>query len=148
MSYSIEMITLEPTSAVVLPRTVRRSALSDAIGPAVDRATSLVAAARVQPSGPPFVRYLTFGDEVEMEIGVPVESPQSIPALRSTMLPGGTAASTWHEGAHSGLPAAFSAVQHWIEEQGGAAGKPWEMYWTSHDADPARTQVVWPVTLP
>jgi effector-binding domain-containing protein len=148
MSYEIEVITLEPTSAVVLPRTVRRSALSDAIGPAVDRATSLVAAARAQPSGPPFVRYLAFGEDVEMEIGFPVESPQNIPALRSTMLPGGTAASTWHEGPYSGLPAAFAAVETWIDEQGATAGKPWEIYWTAHDADPARTQIVWPVTLP
>lgn len=145
MTYEIEVIDVEPTHTVVLPRRVRSGVLPEVIGPAIDRATSLVTAARLTPGGPPFVRYLSFGEEVEVEVGFPTDRPQSVPALRSSMLPGGRAASTWHVGPYSGLPAAFEAVTRWIEEHGAVPGRPWEWYWTPHDEDPPRTQVVWPV---
>lgn len=148
MHYEIEIVEIEPTPTVVLPRQVRPGVLAEVIGPAIDRATSLVTAASLTPSGPPFVRYLSFGDEVELEVGYPTARPENVPALRSSMLPGGRAAATWHVGSYAGLRVAFDAVSAWIDDHGLVPGRPWEWYWTPHDADSPRTQVVWPVKEP
>ncbi|MGA7271176.1 MAG: hypothetical protein WB239_08900, partial [Acidimicrobiia bacterium] len=94
--YEIEVIELTPTPAVVLPRTVQQSLLGDNIGRALGRIQAAVTAARVPVAGAPFVRYLSFGPEIEMEVGLPLAEPQSIPGLRAAILPGGPAASTWH----------------------------------------------------
>ncbi len=98
--------------------------------------------------GPSFVRYLYFGPQIEMEVGLPLTEPQSTPSLRATILPEGQAASTWHVGSYEGLPAAFSAVRAWVSENATQAGHPWGASWIAHDADPARTQVVWPIQFP
>ncbi len=143
--YEIEVIELTPTPAVVLPRTVQQSLLGDNIGRALGRIQAAVTAARVPVAGAPFVRYLSFGPEIEMEVGLPLAEPQSIPGLRAAILPGGPAASTWHTGPYEGLAGAFTAVRTWIEANAASAGHPWESYWTPADADPARTQIVWPI---
>jgi effector-binding domain-containing protein len=143
--YEIEVIDLAPTPAVVLPRTVQRNQLGEDIGRAMSRIQAAVTAARVPVAGAPFVRYLSFGEEIEMEVGLPLTEPQSIPSLRATILPGGPAASTWHLGPYDGLPEAFSTVREWVSENATSAGHPWEAYWTQHDAHPPRTQVVWPI---
>lgn len=146
--YEIEVIELIPTPAVVLPRTVQRQQLGDGIGQALDRIQAAVTAARVPVAGAPFVRYLSFGSEIEMEVGLPLTEPQSIPSLRAAILPGGPAASTWHVGSYEGLPDAFSAVRAWVSENAIGSGHPWETYWTPHDGDPPRTQIVWPIEFP
>lgn len=143
--YEIEVIELTPTPAVVLPRTIQQSKLGDGIGQALGRIRAAVTAARVPVAGAPFVRYLSFGPEIEMEVGLPLAQPHSIPGLRAAILPGGPAASTWHTGAYEGLAGAFAAVRAWVEANATSGGHPWESYWTPADAAPVRTQIVWPI---
>lgn len=143
----VEVVDLEPVNALVLAGRVARGELGPEIGRAIERVASLMNAARVAPHGPPFVRYRSYEDVVEMDVGFPVVEPQAVPSLRPTVLQGGSAATTWHEGSYDGLTDAFDAVARWIDDNGESAGSPWEVYWTSSDADLPRTQVVWPVTI-
>lgn len=147
LQYEIEVVELTPTPAVVLPRIVERHQLGDGIGQALNKVQAAVTTARVPVAGAPFVRYLSWRSEIEMEVGLPLFEPHSIPSLRAAILPGGPAASTWHVGSYEGLPAAFGAVRAWVTDNATGAGHPWESYWTAHDADPPRTQVVWPIQL-
>jgi len=146
--HTIEVVELAPTPAVVLPRRVATESLGDEIGRGIQRVRAAVTAARVPVAGAPFVRYLAMGPEMELEIGLPLKGSHSVPSLRATLLPGGTAATTWHTGPYTGLPGALADIEAWIAENATSAGDPWESYATAPDADPPRTQVVWPVTLP
>jgi len=143
----IEIVELTPAPAVVLPRKVRLEVLGDEIGAGIGRVEAAVTAAQVPVAGVPFVRYLTLGAEAEVEIGVPLNGSHSVPSLRATLLPGGPAASIWHERPSSGLSEVFADLKAWIEQHGEPAGAPWESYWTSPDADVPQTQIVWPVRL-
>jgi hypothetical protein len=143
----IEIVELTPAPAVVLPRKVRLEVLGDEIGASIRRVEAAVTAAQVPVAGVPFVRYLTLGPDAEVEIGVPLSGSHSVPSLRSTLLPGGPAASIWQERPSSGLSEVFADLEAWIDRHGEPAGAPWESYWTSPDADVARTQIVWPVRL-
>lgn len=145
--HTIEVVELSPVPAVVLARKVRADALGDEIGKAIQRVEAAVTAARVPSAGAPFARYLTMGAEIEVEVGIPLVGSHSVPTLRATLLPGGSAATTWHVGPYSGLREAFADLEAWIDEHAEPAGAPWESYWTPHDAEPPRTQVVWPVRL-
>lgn len=147
-AHTIEVVELAPSPAVVLPRRVPNESLWDEIGRGIQRVRAAVTAARVPVGGAPFVRYLTMGSEIEIEIGLPLDGSHSVPSLRATLLPGGTAATTWHVGHYSGLPGAFADIEAWIADNATPAGDPWASYCTTHDADPPRTLVVWPVKIP
>jgi effector-binding domain-containing protein len=113
-----------------------------------------------QISGPPFARYHEFGsEEVDVEIGFPVASPPSLPALESCVagdvglgqLPGGPVARITHRGPYDGLSATYDRLHDWIHAQPGyddGAG-PWESYVDDPGAiaDPAqlRTEINWPL---
>lgn len=142
------MIELKPTPAVVLARRARAAELGNKIGKAIQTLRTSVSAAGVSSAGAPFVRYLSEGPDFSIEVGLPLDAPHSIPGLRTTLLPGGTAASLWHEGSHDGLGAAFRRLEAWVRDHAEPTGDPWECYWTERDADLPRTQIVWPVTLP
>lgn len=139
------MIDLQPSPAVVVARRVPAEALGDRIGRSIQQVRTSVSAAGVPSTGAPFVRYLSGGPDFSIEVGLPLDGPHSIPGLRTTLLPGGTAASLWHVGPYDGLREAFRRLEDWVDANAEPAGDPWEWYWTEHDADPPRTQIVWPV---
>ena len=69
----------------------------------------------VEPAGPPYIRYLRTGAELELELGIPV-GPD---AGQSSGLPGGRAAVLRHVGPFSGLREAWrrSRLQEWAGER-------------------------------
>lgn len=144
----VEILDLTPMPAVVLARSVDRASLGAEIGSGIRRVRNAVTAARVPTVGAPFVRYLSYGEEFDIEIGLPLDGPHAVPTLRATILPGGSAASLWHVGSYTGLPAVFGHLRRWVEKNATPAGCPWERYWTAHSTESPRTQVVWPVRLP
>lgn len=139
----IEIVTVEPTPAVVRATKARRDSLATTVRDGIQRVRRAVAAARVPTSGPPFVRYLTFGSRLDIEIGLPLDGPHAVPSLRTTILPGGDAATLWHG---DGIDA-FEDLRRWVTEHAVASGDPWEWYWTEPDAEERRVQIVWPVRL-
>lgn len=104
---------------------------------------------------PPFVRYHGVVDgELDIEAGIMISKPaEGRGRVRASSLPGGEAATTWHEGAYETLGATRQALQDWIEEHGLEPVAPhWEVYWTNagstDDVTKWRTQLVWPVRRP
>jgi len=136
---------LSPVPAVVLSRHVSRSRLGEDVKSGILRVRAAVTAARVPTVGAPFIRYLTMGDEPEVEIGLPLEAPHAVPTLRATILPGGTAATTWHEGPYGEVLSILADMESWVDANNGSGGDPWVWHLTEPDAEPIRIQVVWPL---
>ncbi len=141
---TIQLAEFDPAHAVVLSRTVSSAGLSAAVTSALARVRSLTTAARVLPVGPPFVRYVRWGEDAEIEVGVPLAQPEAVPGLRSTIVPGGPAATTWHEGSHEEITPVLAALEDWIAAHATPAGSPWASFGLADDSGP-RTLVVWPV---
>ena len=114
----------------------------------------------VQPAGPPFVRYHTFGEtETDLEGGIPVAAPVAGEGrIAGGVLPGGPAVTTWHVGSHDTLRDAYARLAAWLQAHGREpAGAPWEVY---HWIDPGqyggpaswpdpsrwRTELIQPIT--
>jgi effector-binding domain-containing protein len=113
----------------------------------------------VRPTGPPYVRYHTFGEtDTDMEVGIPVATGAvGQGRVAAGELPGGTLVSAWHLGAHDRLADAYARLQAWLKQHGHQpAGPGWEVYhWIDlgQEPDPAswpdpsswRTQLVQPI---
>lgn len=107
-----------------------------------------------QPVGPPFAVYHDQEfkeDDVDVEAGAPVAGP--LPGgegVNSTVLPGGTFASTLHAGSYESIGEAYERIMAWISENGYRPSGPCrELYLTDPNAvkDPAdnRTEILFPV---
>jgi effector-binding domain-containing protein len=113
----------------------------------------------IEPAGPFFVRYHTFGEvETDMETGIPVTQPAEASAGRGQVtageLPGGPAATTSHFGPHENLGEAYARISDWVKEHGREPeGPAWEVYhWLDFahpdlQSDPSTwgTQLVQPI---
>jgi effector-binding domain-containing protein len=85
----------------------------------------------VRPSGPPYVRYHSFGEtRTDMEVGIPVAAGAvGQGRVAGGELPGGTVVSAWHLGAHDRLGDAYTGLQAWLTAHGHQpAGPGWEVY--------------------
>jgi effector-binding domain-containing protein len=114
----------------------------------------------VRPTGPPYVRYHSFGEaDTDMEVGIPVAAGAvGQGRVAAGELPGGTVVSAWHLGAHDRLGDAYAGLQAWLKEHGHQpAGPGWEVYhWIDlhEEPDPARwpdptswrTQLIQPIS--
>jgi effector-binding domain-containing protein len=116
--------------------------------------------AGAQPSGPLYARYHAFGpDQVDVEIGFPVEAPiEALPSaaevgpgeVGNSSLPACRAGYTVHRGTYDGLPASYDRLHDWIEARGHGHGDgPWEVYVDDPgdmtDMSATRTEIVWPL---
>jgi effector-binding domain-containing protein len=147
----------EPTASV--RGTVAVAGLTEAQGVYLRALWSFLEERGLGPAGPPFVRYHTFGEsETDFEVGVPIaEQAAGAGRVESGELPDGTAASTWHFGAHDRLGEAYARLGAWIQDNGRVpAGAAWEVYhWIdlTMEPDPAtwpppsewRTQLIQPI---
>lgn len=155
----IGMVQLEPKPVASIRATVPTADLGAHVG---DRLGALLGYLRqhgVQPAGPPFVRYHTFGEtETDFELGIPVVEPVAGEGrIAGSELPGGPAISTWHIGAHDTLGDAYARISAWLQAHGREpAGASWEVYYwidpsqgdTATLPDPSswRTQLIQPIT--
>jgi effector-binding domain-containing protein len=99
----------------------------------------------VEPAGPPFIRYLRTGEELELELGIPV-GPD---AGQSSGLPGGRAAVLRHVGPFSGLRDACERLERWVAEQGERpAGPFWEAYVTDPRSEPDSSKWITDIVQP
>jgi effector-binding domain-containing protein len=79
-----------------------------------------LAARRLEPSGPPFLRYLRveMAKTLDVEYGVPIAaSAEAAGGVRSGTLPAGRYAVLLHEGLYEGLGEANAALVEWAEQQ-------------------------------
>ena len=104
------------------------------------------------PAGMPFAIYHSMdGETVEVECGMPVDSPMAGTArVQAGELPAGTMATVTHMGPYEGLGHTWAALTEWIRSQGleGVAA-PWEVYVTDPGTEPDqskwRTDIFFPV---
>jgi effector-binding domain-containing protein len=88
----------------------------------------------VAPSGPPFVRYLETGDDLEVELGVPVNDGHRLDGAELSTLPGGRLAVWRHVGPYSELRAACEQLERSVRELGEEPDGP---FWESYVSNPA-----------
>ncbi|MFC0506625.1 GyrI-like domain-containing protein [Micromonospora costi] len=149
----------EPQSVLSTRQTVPIADLTRAQGASLHELWRFLRERGLSPSGPPFVRYHTFGDvETDVEVGVPVgDAVTGAGRISSGELPGGRAITTVHLGAHDRLGDAYDRLQARLAMHGRAAGPGWEVYeWIdlTREPDPSswpapadwRTQLVQPIT--
>ena len=149
----------EPQPVSSIRRTVELAHLSEAQGESLRELWGSIQRRGVEPAGPPFVRYHTFGEtETDLEVGVPmVEASSGEGQVAAGELPGGAALTTWHLGSHDGLGDAYARLDAWLKEHGREAdGAAWEVYtWIDPGLEPDpsawpapsewRTQLVQPI---
>ncbi|MFG3417589.1 GyrI-like domain-containing protein [Micromonospora sp. NPDC048063] len=121
----------DPKRSLSIRATVPVARLAEAQGEQLTSLISHLRASGVAPAGAPFVRYHTFGDDkADLETGIPVgDDADGTDRIAVTELPGGTAISTWHLGAHDRLAEAYARLEAWLgEHQRTPAGPAWEVY--------------------
>jgi len=155
----VELLQLEPQPVVSIRGIAQTAALGEAQDERLRALSDFLQQHGVQPGGPPFVRYHTFGDsETDFEIGVPVLEPAAGEGrVVAGELPGGPAIATWHYGAHNSLGDAYARLAAWQQEhQREPDGAGWEVYYwidpaqyrgTSNWPEPSawRTQLAQPI---
>jgi effector-binding domain-containing protein len=112
---------------------IRETVTMETLPSAVDRGFpalfARLAERGAQPAGAPFIRYLRVGEEMEIDLGVPVaDGEQALPAGRWLV--------ALHVGHYSGLHAAHGALQEWAREHGIAWGEFAERYLTDPREEP------------
>lgn len=148
---NIEIRDLEAHHTAVVRVMVARDGIPEALGQIFQAVQSALREQGVDGGGSPFARWHAFGDQVDMEAGVMVQSPiVTTGQVEPGNLPGGRAAIAVHPGPYEGLPVTYDAIEAWLTESGNrASGGPWEIYLTdpSEEPDPSRwlTEVIYPL---
>jgi effector-binding domain-containing protein len=127
---------------------------AEGMGAAIDRAFGALFARlgklEVTPADAPFVRYLKTGEELEIELGVPVkDGVMPLDGLDEASLPAGRVAVLRHTGPYEDLRAACRRLRGWVSEQGESASGPhWESYVTDPAAEPDPARRITDIYLP
>jgi effector-binding domain-containing protein len=128
------------------------SALSLAMGNAMQRVRETLEKQGVKGTSAPFARYHSYGDVVDFEAGVMVDdaiAPEG--EVKPGQLPSGPAAIAVHAGPYETLGNTYAAMDAWLEASPdySANGGPWELYLTdpSAEPDPGKwlTEVIYPL---
>ncbi|TAH35198.1 MAG: hypothetical protein EYC70_13245 [Planctomycetota bacterium] len=97
---------------------------------------------QVAPAGAPFTRYHAFGDEIDLEAGIPVSGKfDGNGRVKLSSLPGGEVVSGMHVGPYEELSRTHELLAQWVAAEGlTPQGGPWEVYWTDPglERDPAK----------
>ena len=143
-----EIVQLEARHAAVLHVRGETADLPSLLREAFEASMQQIAASGGQVAGPPFARYLGFGERVEAEVGFPyVGTLVATDGVHDALLPAGRAVVGTYVGGYDEIGAAWKRVADWITEQRlKPAGAPWESYLTAPDApgEPV-TQIVFPI---
>lgn len=142
------LVDLEPRRVAVV-RVVAEPREFPALLPAAFEASmQQIAQSGGQVAGPPFARYLKFGQSIEAEAGFPsMGSFVPTEKVREANLPGGRAALLTYVGPYDRIGEAWNRISSWIREQSLVeSSAPWENYLTGPD-EPGMpvTQIVVPV---
>jgi effector-binding domain-containing protein len=156
LSAHLRESTTQLTAAVRVLRTMED--LPAAFGEYLPKVGEATGRAGLVMAGAPYARYHGMGEQIDVEIGVPVVGPDgALPPLDDvrggdvglTVLPHARVAVTMHVGPYEGLGATWRELEAWLREHSlETAGAGWESYVDDPDEVPAeslRTELVIPV---
>jgi effector-binding domain-containing protein len=118
------------------------------IGMAFRDTDAAIRASHALIAGPPFSRYLSFGERIEAEVGFPYSGTLvETERVRRSELPAGPAVRVAHVGPYEEIAVAWDRARLWMEEHWlEARGPGWEVYLTGpEDPGPPVTEVYFPV---
>jgi len=147
----IEIRALRLRHVASVRETIARNDITEALGRMYQAVNEALAKQGVEPTGAPFARYHEFGQNVDLEAGMPVANAILDEGdVRASQLPGGPAAIAVHAGPYEGLANTYDAIEAWMKSAGRTPdGGPWEVYLTdpSSEPEPAKwlTQIIWPM---
>lgn len=150
-SSKIEVRSLRAKDTATVRETIARDDITEALGRIFQAVHQAIAEQGVTASGAPFARYHEFGAQIDLEAGLPVESPiEADGDVKPSQLPEGPAAIAVHAGPYEGLVATYDAIQAWMTAtERTPSGGPWELYLTdpSSEPNPSRwlTEIIWPL---
>jgi effector-binding domain-containing protein len=147
MDYVIEQGGLPRQPYVAIRAMVPMAGIGDAMGPLYGRLFEWLGANGVEPSGPPWTRYLCMGpDELEFEVAAPIAvGVKSDGEVIAGTMPACEYVRTLHVGPYDALGAAYSAMMDWMLGHGlQPIGAFWEVYLTDPESepDPAKWQTM------
>jgi effector-binding domain-containing protein len=153
MTYEINLEQRDPTLVLSKRVPVRISEIGGVLGRTFGELYGHLAAAAVDPSGPPFVIYHSqpgTDERWDVEICVPVSRAMGSPAgctLRE--VPGGTVVRLLDRGPYETIAAAYDTLRSWVvEHRRDFSGPPREIYLSEPETPPneIETIVEWPVS--
>ena len=148
----IELRVLRSHHTATVREEIAQQDLAEAMGRLFQIVNTSIAKQGVDRDGAPFARYHSFGEVVDLEVGVMVAAPITPDGVvMSSELPAGPAAIAVHAGPYEGLGDTYDAIRRWLEASPGhqANGGPWELYITDPSAEPDSakwlTEVIFPL---
>jgi effector-binding domain-containing protein len=142
MATDPEIRELSPQPAITEVAVTDADGLPSVVDSGFPRLFGRLAELGVEPAGPPYIRYLRTGAELELELGIPVGPDAGQPSG----LPGGRAAVLRHVGPYDELRDACARLQEWAGDR--AAGPFWESYVTNPRDEPDSSRWVTEIFLP
>jgi effector-binding domain-containing protein len=144
----MEIRELEPQVAAVKTASTTAAGLGAVIDKTFPALFGELASKDIEPVGPPFVRYVNTGEEMEVELGIPVAS-DTTPAVKTIVLPAGPTAVYVYLGDYDGLPDAWKQFGEWVARQGREQDGPfWESYVTDPRKEPDPSQRITELYMP
>ena len=147
----IETRTIEAQPALVIRARASAATIGAMLGELFSEVGGYMERSGATMAGPPFVRYLTMGDEWDFEAGAPIAAAvDGEGRIAPALLPSGLAAVVSYTGPYEGVGQAHEAIGRWLAEQGRRpAGPPWDSYVTDPQLEPDsskwRTDVYYPL---
>lgn len=142
----IVQLPARPAAVVVVDGPVME--LPTLLGTAFGDVVNAVGASEAAIAGPPFARYLSFGERIRAEVGFPYSgSLVETERVRRSELPAGPAVRITHVGPYEEIAAAWDRGRLWMEERSLEARAPgWEVYLTGpEEPGPPVTEVYFPI---
>ncbi|MEZ4502176.1 MAG: GyrI-like domain-containing protein [Dehalococcoidia bacterium] len=148
---AIETRTIEAQPALVIRARGSAATIGAMLADLFPTVHQFIQRTGAEMAGPPFVRYLTMGNEWDFEAGAPVAT--AVPGegrVEASSLAGGEVAVVTYTGPYEGVGEAHEAIGTWLAEQGRLpSGPPWDSYVTDPMQEPDstkwRTDVYYPL---
>jgi len=148
---AIRIETLEVRHVATIRLTCKHADLKQTLSTILPEAMGAVFGSGARVVGAPFVRYHNWGDDLDIEGGIPVAEP-ILPKgrVQPRTLPGGPALVTIHLGPYDRLGETHTRMQEYVEDNElQLAGAPWEEYLTDPGMEPDpkkwKTKVIYPI---
>jgi len=145
-----EIRELEPQTAVIVRSTTTPEGIADLLHRDLPMLVGKLVGASIPVEHPPYVRYLTTGESMDVEVGIPFDGPAPEPdGFEIGGLPGGRTAVMRHAGSYEKLRESWERFGGWAEARGDKPNGPfWESYFTNPREEPDPEKIYTDLFLP